>query len=209
MIGHAGVYQWGTFMRGPEQIFLDMAMNPDLAHAIFDQCVAFELEFYERILEAGKGCIDIVQIFDDYGSQSGVLFSTEMWREFFVSNTKKLTDLAHSYGAFFMQHSCGAVSPIIPELIACGVDILDPIQKVHGMEPETLKRNFGERLTFHGGIDTQFLLPHASPEEVTQETARFMEVLGQNGGYILSGSQWYLADTPLENLLAIYRTPRT
>jgi uroporphyrinogen decarboxylase len=205
IIGHAGVYQYATFMREASLLYMDMAAEPELAQRIFDKFVEFELEFYERIFIAADGQIDILRCYDDYGTQSSMLFSLEMWRRFFGENTRKLADLAHKYGAYYMQHSCGAIRPIIPELIDCGVDLLDPVQKVRGMEPEGLKNDFGSKLTFHGGIDTQWLLPGGTPGEVEKEARRFIEVLGKDGGYILYPSQEFQPDVPIENIEAMYR----
>lgn len=204
LVGHAGVYQWGTFLRGPAQLFEDMAERPDIAQAIFDMCVEFELAFYERCLTAGNGAIDILRIYDDYGSQTGPLFSRDMWRAYFARNTRRLADLAHAHGAFFMQHSCGAVASLIPDLLDCGVDALDPLQNVAGMDIDVLKAEYGDRLTFHGGIDTQWLLPCGTPEQVREEVLRYIATLNRNGGYILCGSQDFQADVPTENILALY-----
>lgn len=207
-IGHAGVYQFGTFMRSPEKIYLEMAMNPELPRAIFDRFVQFELEYYGRIFEAAGGQIDILRVYDDYGTQSSLLFSVEMWRDFFAENTRRLAELAHKHGAFFMQHSCGQVRSIIPELIACGVDVLDPLQKVPGMEIEGLRADFGGRICFHGGIDTQQLLPFGAPGEVRREAERYVATLGPGGGYILGPSQDFEGDVPVENILAVYGAAR-
>jgi uroporphyrinogen decarboxylase len=183
---------------------MDMALEPAFAHRIYDRMVEFELEYYERLLQAGDGQIDILRPHDDYGTQISLLFSPDMWRTFFKENTKKLTDLAHRYRACFMQHSCGAVGPIIPELIDCGVDILEPIQKVPGLEPDFLKRAYGDRLAFHGGIDTQSILPFGTVEDVRRETRRYIDTLNVNGGYILMASQGFEGDVPIENIEALY-----
>lgn len=205
IFGHPGPFQVATTdIRSMEKLFMDMALDPEIAHRIYDKMVEFELEFYERILIAGDGQIDILRPHDDYGTQISMLFSVDMWKEYFAENTKKLTDLAHKYGAFYMQHSCGAVRPIIPELIKCGVDVLEPIQKVTGMNPVELKKEFGHVLAFHGGIDTQGVLPNGTAEEVKAETRYFMDILGENGGYILMGSQGFEGDVPPENIEALY-----
>lgn len=205
MIGSFGVYQYATFMRSPEQLYMDMAVNPELAQKIFDKFSEFELEYYERMFRAGDGQIDILRVFDDYGTQQSLFFGNNMWRQFFAKNTRKLADLAHKYGAYYMQHSCGAVRPIISELIECGTDVLDPIQKVVGMEPEGLKEDFGNKLTFHGGIDTQHLLPNGTPEDIRKEVIYFTGVLNRQGGYILAPSQALEGDVPVENIEALYR----
>ena len=205
IIGDAGVYQFATYMRQADKLYMDMALEPEFAKRIFDKFVEFELEYYERILIAAEGQIDILRCYDDYGTQTGLLFSMDMWRNFFKDNTKKLADLAHKYGAYYMQHSCGAIRSIIPELIACGVDIIDPVQKAAGMEPEGLKKDYGNEITFHGGIDTQWLLPCGTPEEVERETRRYIDIMGKNGGYILCPSQEIQPDIPVENIEAMYR----
>lgn len=204
IMGHEGPFQIATFMRSMEKLFMDMALEPEFAHYIYDRMVEFELEYYERILIAADGQIDILRPHDDYGTQINLLFGVDMWRDYFKENTRKLADLAHRYGAFYQQHSCGAVGPIIPELIACGVDVLEPIQKVKGLEPEVLKREYGDRLTFHGGIDTQGLLPFGSAEDVKRETRYLIDTLNVNGGYILMASQGFEGDVPLENIEAMY-----
>lgn len=208
LIGDHGVYQYATFLRSAENLYMDMVMNEELAHRIFEKFSLFEMEHYERLLQAADGQVDILRVCDDYGGQNSMIFSIPMWENYFAENTRKLADLAHRYGAFYMQHSCGAVRPIISHLIDCGTDILDPIQKVVGMEPESLQEEFGGKICFHGGIDTQYLLPHGTPEQVHEETLRFIRTLGQNGGYILSASQALEGDIPVENILAMYHTCR-
>lgn len=164
LIEWPGVYQLMTYMRSTEKLYMDMALNPVFAKRIFDKFVNFEMEYYQRMFEAADGQIDIIRTCDDYGTQHSMFFSVDMWRQFFEENTKRLVNLAHKYSAFYMQHSCRAVRPIIPELIKCGVDVLDPVQKVVGMEAEGLKEDFGDKMTFHGGIDTQNLLPFGKPD---------------------------------------------
>jgi len=108
-----------------------------------------------------------------------------------------------------MLHSCGSVSKLIPRLIELGMDALDPIQvKASNMEPEYLKENFGNYITFHGGLDTQHILPFGTVEEVRAEAKRLIEVLGKGGGYILGPSQEFLPDIPLENIIAMYEVGR-
>ncbi|MFA5688296.1 MAG: uroporphyrinogen decarboxylase family protein [Kiritimatiellales bacterium] len=122
----------------------------------------------------------------------------------FFSFLHKYPNLCHQHNIFYVQHSCDVIRSIIPYFIECGVDVLDPIQKVTNMEPEGLKRDFGDKLCFHGGIDTQKLLPHGTPEEVRAEAEHFIEVLNRNGGYILGPSQNFEGDVPVENILALY-----
>ncbi len=205
IMGHPGPFQVATTsLRSMDKLFMDMVLNPEFAHRVYDKMVEFELEHYERIFIAADGQIDILRPHDDYGTQISLLFSTEMWRDYFKENTKKLVKLTHKHGAFYQQHSCGAVRSIIPELVDCGVDVLEPIQKVKGMEPEELKKEFGDKLAFHGGIDTQGVLPFGTAEEVIKETKHFINTLNVNGGYILMASQGFEGDVPVENIEAMY-----
>ena len=208
IVGHEGPFQIVTFLIDMDRFFVMMIEEPEVAQRILDRMVAFELEYYERIFKAGEGRIEILRPHDDYGTQISLLFSVDMWRDFFKENTKKLTALAHKYNAFYQQHSCGAVRPIIPELIECNVDVLEPIQKVAGLEPESLQEEFGGKITFHGGIDTQGILPYGTPQEVAEETRRFIKTLNRDGGYILMASQAFEGDVPIENIEALYEVER-
>ncbi len=208
IIGHEGPFHMATYLMSMEEFLVLMVEEPEVALKILEGMNTFEMEYYRRTLEAANGKVDILRTHDDYGTQISLLFSTEMFRNFITENTKKLVDLAHSYNAFFMQHSCGAVEPLIEEFINCGVDCLDPIQKVAGMEIENLQAKYGGRIVFHGGIDTQELLPNGTASDVRQEVERFFRVLGKQNGYILMASQSYQSDVPTENIEAIYNTPR-
>jgi len=207
--GHAGAYQMSaTNLRNTELLFMDMALNTDGCHRLFDNMNNFLLDHYEKALEAGKGKVDILRIHDDYGTQISMLFSIDMWKDYFMENLKKFVDLAHRYDAMLMQHSCGAIEPLIPYFIECGVDILDPIQKVNGLEPKHIKNSYGNDVTFHGGIDTQFLLPSVTPDEVRKECSDYIDILYKDGGYIFTGSQQIQSDVPMENLIAMYETAK-
>lgn len=208
MIGHPGPFQIATFLRNMDKLFVDMALEPEFAQKIYDKMVDFELDYYERMLIAGQGLIDIIRPHDDYGTQISLLFSVDMWRQFFKENTKKLVDLTHKYGAFYQQHSCGAIQPIIPELIACGVDVLEPLQKVNGLEATVLQEMFGGKICFQGGIDTQVILPFGTVEEVIKETEHYMDTLHKEGGYVLMASQYFEGDVPIENIEAVYSVNR-
>lgn len=209
VVGHEGPFQMVTFMISMEKFFMLMVDKPEVAQRILDKMVEFELEYYERTFKAGGGMIDILRPHDDYGTQISLLFSVDMWREFFKENTKKLVNLAHKYNAFYQQHSCGAVQKIIPELIDCGVDVLEPLQKVSGLEPETLQDKFGGKITFHGGIDTQGVLPFGTVEDVKEETKKYMDILNNDGGYILMASQAFESDVPIKNIEAVYSVNRS
>lgn len=203
-VGWPGPYQTFTFLYPAEELYVMMVEDPDLLTAMLDRYNAVVMEIYERMFEAADGGIDYLWCADDYGTQRGLLFSPDMWEQFFRKYTVQRVELTHKYNAFYMQHSCGAVRDIIPKLISCGVDALEPLQKVKGMEVDGLKADFGSRICFQGGVDTQHLLPFGTPEEVQRETEYIIETMNVNGGYILAPSQDFEGDVPIENILALY-----
>lgn len=206
LYGFADVWQRPALVRGWEDMFLDMAERPEWVHFLCRKFTDFYLEDYTRAAEITGGRIDLYLVISDLGSQHGPLISTAMFREFVAPYVREMTDCIHGLGGRALFHSCGMVRPFIPELIELGVDVLDPIQPIGpAMQPENLKREFGGRLSFHGGIDMQNLLPKATPAEVEAEARRYCEELGKHGGYILGPAHLFQPDVPPENILAVYR----
>ena len=200
----ASVLQHPSFLRRLDNLMLDMAGQLEMAHYIMDKFTDFYIGFFDRMFSSAPGKIDILRQADDLGTQRGLFFSPEMFRRFIKPRTAKLVDLAHHHGVKFMFHSCGAIVPLIDDLIEIGVDILDPLQAAaDGMDPSILKKRFGDRICLHGGIDTQYLLPKGSPEEVRTEVKRRMKIFGLGGGYILSPCHVLQLDVPTENVLAM------
>ncbi len=203
--GWHGIFHLLTYLFGMEKGIMYLVARPDLVEVAITKIMEFQVEYYSALFEAGKGQYDLLFYKDDFGSQNNLLISQKMFRDFFLPHTKTLCDLAKNYDVSFIQHSCGAVYKIIPDFIEAGVEVLDPIQvTAKGMDVVELKKNFGADLVFHGGIDTQKLLPFGSAEEVKSETRRIIEVLGEDGGYFFSPAHRIQADTPDENILAMY-----
>jgi uroporphyrinogen decarboxylase len=186
-------------------MFLDMAERPEWVHFLCQKFTDFYLEDYTRAAEITHGRIDLYLVISDLGSQRGPLISLDMFREFVAPYLKQMTNRIHSLGGLVMYHSCGMIAPFISDLIDLGVDVLDPIQPAGPeMQPENLKRKFGGRLSFHGGIDMQNLLPNGRPAQVEAEARRYCEVLGAGGGYILGPAHLFQPDVPPENIVAVY-----
>jgi len=192
------------YLRGVEQILVDLAMNPEIAMAVFVNIREFYRAYAERIIEAAGGKLDIVLTGDDFGSQNGPLVSPQMWDDFLGDGFAEYCRLAKAGGARVMHHTCGAVAPIIPGMIERGLDVLQSLQpEAAGMHPKSLKEKFGDRLTFHGGISIQKTMPFGSVEDVRKEVAEKIEALAPGGGYILATSHNVQADTPVQNVLAL------
>lgn len=202
-----GFFEISWFMRGMDNFMVDLSLNPRLACMLMDKVKDYLIAKLIKILEAGKGKIDFVELNDDVGGQNGLLISPDMWREYIKPRMREMIDVAHSYGARIMYHSCGSVRAIIPDLIEIGVEILNPVQpKAAGMEPRGLKNDFGDKLTFYGTIDEQETLPYGKPEDVKAEVLERISYMAPGGGFIISPCHSIQPDTPLENILALYNT---
>jgi len=194
------------YLRGMEQTYVDLALNPDLAQAIIEHLTDYYLEYNRRVFEATNGAIDIFMMGDDFGTQTGPMISPEMWRQFFRPGFAAFIELAHSYGLQVMHHTCGSVVDLIPDFIDCGLDILQSLQpQAAGMDLGRLRREFGRDLCFHGGLDIQGVLPHGTPDQVREHVAsQLAAVGGHEGGYLLSTAHNIQPDTPLNNVLALF-----
>lgn len=207
MAGAACPFYQYNLIRGLEQSLLDLAENPELAHAIVDRICAFLYDYEERLLEAGGGLIDVTQLTDDFGSQTGLLLSPAMFDEFFLPHYRRLARLMHDHGARIFHHDDGAMWELIPRLIEVGIDVLNPVQYRCGpVDLDWLKNTYGHRLAFHGGVDNQEVLPFGSVEDVRAEVRKCISTLGRGGGYILAPCHNLQAVTPVENILAMYET---
>ncbi len=207
MASGASVLQHPSFLRGIDTLMMDFAMRPELADYVMDQFTDFYVGYFDRMFTAAAGRIDILRQADDLGTQRGLFVSPDMFRRFIKPRIARLVDMAHSHKVKFMYHSCGAIVPLIEDLIEIGVDILDPLQAAaDGMEPQLLKDAFGDRICLHGGICTQYLLPNGTPEEVRAEVQRRIDIFGQGGGYILAPCHVLQLDVPTANILAMSET---
>jgi uroporphyrinogen decarboxylase len=207
LYGFADVWQRPALVRGWEEFFVDLVERPDWVHFLCRKFTDFYLEDYTRAAELTEGRIDLYLLISDLGSQRGPLISSAMFKEFVAPYLREMIAHIHSLGARVLFHSCGSIAPLIPELISLGVDVLDPIQPAgEDMQPQVLKSRFGQRLSFHGGIDMQRLLPHATAEQVKAEARRYGQVLGAGGGYILAPAHLFQPDVPPENVLAVYHS---
>lgn len=201
----ADLFTRPCILRNMENVIMDMVMRPEMAHYLFDRFTEFYCEDVRRAAEATDGGFDIYCEWSDYGTQRALLVSRVMWLEFMRPYLKRLIDVVHSVGAKFMLHSCGAVRELIPDFIELGADILDPIQvAAEGMDPAGLKNDFGDSISFHGGVCTQTTLPFGTPDDVREAVRHRVRTLGAGGGYIIASSHDISADTPTENILAMY-----
>jgi len=195
------------YLRGMEQSFLDLALNPEIVHYILGKLFEYENTRIVRTLEAIPGKLTYNQVDEDFGAQAGLMYSMDHIREFFLPHMKENMEILHAAGVAIMTHSDGGVREAIPDLLAIGTDILNPVQwRCAGMDREGLKRDFGHRLVFHGAMDNQETLPFGKPEDVRREVMDNYRILGAQGGYILAPCHNLQSITPAENIVAMYET---
>jgi uroporphyrinogen decarboxylase len=188
---------------GMENYFIKMFTQPDVVHAATRHLVDFYLEANRRLYDRAGAEIDGFFFGNDFGTQLDLLVGPEQMREFVFPYFKELTDQAHGRGYQVILHSCGAIHRVIPDLLAMGVDVLHPLQALAAhMDAETLARDFGGRVAFMGGIDTQQLLVHGSPEEVRADVRRVRRLLGPH--LVVSPShEALLPNVPAANVRAM------
>lgn len=210
MASNGNIFETSWYMRGFQQIFVDLALNPDLVHAIFERVCDFFIGHFTKLLSAANGQIDLVFTADDIGGQNGLLMSLDMWSEHIKPYHARLNRVIHELGAKVIYHSDGAVMDAVPGLMDMGIDVLQALQfDAKGMDPLKLKETYGGRLCFEGGVSVQKTLPFGRPEDVRKEVQERIDILGRNGGYILGPSHAIQAGTPPENVVALFDTAAT
>ncbi len=203
--GYLDLINGTAFGRGTERVLLDLVTEDPVGLAIIDRRFNFCCDLFREMLTAAGGLIDIIWFGDDYGTQRGLLISPQLYRSFFKPKLKKLIDLAHTFGARVMFHSCGSNRELMEEFIEIGTDCFQTAQPhAAGMDPKELKENYGSRLAFHGTIDAQGDLQRLSPAEIREMVRERIRVMAPGGGFICAPSHMIQPDTPPENVAAMY-----
>ncbi len=199
------LWERATFMRGMEQLLLDVAMRPTFVEALLDKLTEYILDTL-RILIATSD-FECIAVSDDYGTQHGMIISPAHWRKLVKPCISKIYELAKKHGLAVFHHSCGNILPIIGDMIDLGLDILHPIQP-EAMDIMYLKKEFGKHLTFWGGISTQDLLVSGTPNQVRSEVRRLKREMAKGGGYILEPGVPIQTDVPKEHIIAMIEEAR-
>ena len=206
-----GIFESASIcLRGIERLMMDLILEKPFAKALLDKVADIQIEFFRHYLDAVGEYIDVIMVTDDLGAENGPLISPELYREMIKSAQKKLWQfIKNNTKAYLFLHSCGSISKFIPDLIEIGVDILNPIQvAAKDMDPKRLKEEFGDRLTFWGGIDTQRVLPFGSPEDVEREVKTRLADMAPSVGYVLTAVHNIQAGVRPENICMMYDAAR-
>jgi uroporphyrinogen decarboxylase len=191
---------------GYEHFMLMMAMDPAFVHRLYEHLFAWETR---RAVMAAQAGADIVAVVGDVAGVNGPMFSVNMWNEFikpgFMAMIRAIKAANPRTRVFF--HSDGELKSMIPAFIETGIEILNPVES-NCMDPAELKREFGDRITFHGAISVQKTIPCGTVADVKNEVYRRIRTVGYNGGYMVSNENSFPYDSPLENVLAMYEAVR-
>ena len=191
---------------GMENMYYLMMDDPAIVDAMLRRIMDYYLGVSRRIFEAAGDMIDIFFIGNDLGSQTGPLLGEEMFRRFLLPHIRAMVNLGHDYGCKVMMHCCGGFRELIPALIEIGLDGVHAIQPCcRGMDLRELKRDFGARLLFNGGIDSHHVLIKGTPESVREKTRETLAIMSPGGGYVAGASHdSILEETPVENVVAMF-----
>jgi uroporphyrinogen decarboxylase len=209
----AGITEMHAWLRGYLEYYTDFHLRPDLVSYVMDQVTEMKIAYWERMLSEVGDLVDVVIEADDMAGQERLLFSADTYRQFVKPRHARLFSAIkrRAPNVRILFHSCGAVRPLIGDLIEAGVDILNPVQKsARGMDLRELKREFGQAVVFWGGgVDTQHILPRGTPAEVREDVKRNVEALAPGGGFVFATIHNAQADVPPQNFVAMWEALQT
>jgi uroporphyrinogen decarboxylase len=206
--GKGGIFEQATWLRGIENLFMDMAFNLKYIDILSEKILEYDLAWWNNILEAVKGYVQVVQIGDDLGSMDGPLFSPEIYRKIYKPRHKKLIESIKDKapGVKVYLHSCGSIYEYIPDIIEIGVDIINPVQiSARNMGSEKLKKEFGSDIAFWGGgADASNAMAFYTPEKLKEEVKRRIDDFAPGGGFVFGSVHNIQAGVPPENIIAFF-----
>jgi uroporphyrinogen decarboxylase len=181
-----------------EDLLVDFMLNPDFVDELLDRITTYNLAVVDIV---ARYPIDCIFFGDDWGQQQGLIMGPAHWRRFIRPRLAAMYAHVKSKGMYIAQHSCGDIHELFPDLVELGLDIYNTFQP-EIYDVAEMKRLYGNKITFYGGVSTQRLLPFATPGKVKAETRRLMALLGKDGGYIAAPTHAIPDDVPTENILA-------
>ena len=204
--GVPGFFETAQKLRGYENFACDLLTDQNFVHALYSRLLELQKRFFRNYLGKVGKYAQVIGYADDLGMQDRPQISPELYRLMIKPYHKEIFRFIHEQADIkIMLHCCGAIFPLIEDLIDAGVDILNPVQPLaNGMDLKLLKEKFGKRIVFWGGIDEQKLLPHGSGKEIIARVKEIKGIMGNEGGYVAAVSHNIQTDTPVENITALF-----
>jgi uroporphyrinogen decarboxylase len=210
MVASHGPFQTACDLCGTETFLMDMASNPEFAHALLDKVTTAIEGLLKLAMQAGGKYFDMIELpGDDYAGNTNLLISPVMFRTFIKPCLERLIKVIkeHNPNTKVMFHSDGAITKLLPDIISLGVDVIHPLEPLAATDFPAVKETFGGQLTFLGGIDISHAMP-GTREDAIAETKLRISQLASGGGYILAPSNHLQADVPPENVVILFETAR-
>ncbi|MCL1829813.1 MAG: hypothetical protein FWG21_00105 [Oscillospiraceae bacterium] len=200
------IFESSWYLHGLEETIIDMVLRPEYMGELFDKVMQFPLLVGLQMIDEGA---DMIWLGDDIGTQDKMMLSPTLWRETLKPRLAKIITAykERNPDIIVAYHSCGYIEPVIEDLIDIGVDVLNPVQP-HAMDPAILKKKYGNRLSFWGSIDIQYVLPHGTKDDIYDEVSLRMQTIGKDGGLLMGPAHNIQADTSIENILAFYEAAK-
>lgn len=201
------LFEWGAFLRRMDNFLMDLLCEPDQVARMLDQLLERHLATLAKVCDSVGDIVDIIRFGDDLGMTSGPFMDVDTYRSLFKPRHKQLCDYVktHSQMHTFI-HSCGSISSLMPDLIEAGIEIFNPVQtNARQMEPEFLKKEFGQDCTFWGGgVETVGTLNNGTSEQVREQVLERLEIMSAGGGFVFNTVHNILPDVPPQNILAMF-----
>lgn len=201
------LFEWGTFLRRMDNFLMDLLCEPDQVARMLDQLLERHLATLAKVCDSVGDIVDIIRFGDDLGMTSGPFMDVDTYRSLFKPRHKQLCDYVktHSQMHTFI-HSCGSISSLMPDLIEAGIETFNPVQtNARQMEPEFLKKEFGQDCTFWGGgVETVGTLNNGTSEQVREQVLERLEIMSAGGGFVFNTVHNILPDVPPQNILAMF-----
>ncbi len=196
-----GLFERSWTLRGFNNALMDAAAYEDFYQELIDQIAAHQMAIVERLLLLP---LDGVMFSDDWGYQKGILLGPDRWRRMLKPRLAEQYARVHDAGKYVLSHCCGNIADIMPDVIEIGLDVYESVQpEVYEGGPYSIKRQFGDQITFWGGLGSQSIIPFGTPAEIRAEVAKLSAEMGQGGGYILGLAKSLQPETPVENAAAV------
>ena len=199
---HRAAFMWSAYLRGIENLLMDLLAEPELAEIVLDKVLECNLRIVRRAIRAGA---EVIILGDDYAGNHGPMMSPAVFASFLLPRLRKMIDMIHEEGAFCIKHSDGNLYPLLQMIVSAGPDGLNPIEPVAGMELRRVKQMIGDRICLVGNIDCAHLLPHGTAEQVREAVRTAIADAAAGGGYMLSSSNSIHSSCHAANFVAMIR----
>ena len=199
-------FMWSCYLMGIDKMLMNFILDPEFCHAVLDMVLEVNIKIVKQAINAGA---DIIVLGDDYAHNRGTLFSPMDFRTFILPRLQKMVDTIHAEGALVVKHSDGNIMKILDDIVDTGIDGLNPIEPVAGMDIKYIKETYGDKISIWGNIDCGELLCNGTAEQVRTAVVDCINIAGYNGGHILTSSNSIHSSVNPENYRIMIETAKS